>query len=64
MNILNSLIRLILTSIAIFLVYISLIAHPVYAQNITGSFGRETLITTPNGDVTVEELKSGDRVIG
>lgn len=62
MNVFSRLIKLLVISTAI--IYIFLISQPAYAKNITAGFGAETLISTPKGDVPVENLRIGDRVIG
>lgn len=52
---------LLINIIALFLVS-CLNIHSAYAEN--NSFAPGTLILTPNGNVPIEELHSGDRVIG
>ena len=64
MNVFHRLIKILVISLSIFLFSILLFINPADAKNITGGFGAGTSIATPNGDIPVEELKVGDRVIG
>ena len=64
MNILSRSLKLLVIGLTIFLGAIFWGIDSVYAVNATGGFAAGTMISTANGDVPVEELQSGDRVIG
>ena len=55
-------IKFLLINIIIFVVVCCININPAYAEN--NSFAPETLILTPNGNIPIEDLHSGDRVIG
>ncbi|MEL7010758.1 MAG: hypothetical protein AAFY50_03785 [Cyanobacteria bacterium J06648_1] len=64
MSILSRLIKLIAASLYVLIVFSVLIVAPVFASDIAAGFGAGTIISTPDGDVAVENLAEGDRVIG
>ena len=64
MNVFHRLIKLLVISLNIFLFSILLFINPADAKGLTGGFGAGTRIATPKGDIPVEELKVGDRIIG
>lgn len=64
MNVFHRLIKILVISLSIFLFSILLFINPANAKNLTGGFGAGTKIATPKGDIPVEELKVGDRIIG
>ncbi len=64
MSFLNGLIKSVVISLLVFLFSSCLIVDPANAKSITGSFGAGTMIATPDGNVVIEDLQLGDRVIG
>ena len=64
MNVFHRLIKLLVISLSIWLFSILLLINPADAKNLTGGFGAGTTIATSKGDIPVEELKEGDRIIG
>ena len=64
MSVFHRLIKILVISLSIFLFSLLLFINPADAKNITGGFGAGTTIATPKGDIPVEELKEGDRIIG
>ncbi|MEL7418628.1 MAG: Hint domain-containing protein [Cyanobacteria bacterium J06555_3] len=60
----SRLIKSIAASLYISIVFSVLVVAPVFANNIAAGFGAGTMISTPDGDVAVENLAKGDRVIG
>ena len=64
MDILNKLNKLLIVGIVVCLAFAFLTIDPAYARNMTSGFAAGTVITTSDGDVPVEELQPGDRVLG
>ncbi|MEL6579376.1 MAG: hypothetical protein AAFQ14_06470 [Cyanobacteria bacterium J06621_12] len=64
MSILSRLIRSIIVSLSALTIFNVLIVAPVFAKDIAPGFAAETMISTPQGDITVENLVKGDRIIG
>ena len=64
MSVFHRLIKLLVISLSILLFSILLFINPADAKNLTSGFGAGTTIATPKGDIPVEELKVGDRIIG
>ena len=64
MYIFNKLTRLLVVNVVIYLAFAFSTINPAYATNIISGFTAGTVIATPDGDVPVEELQPGDRVIG
>ena len=64
MHIIQRLIRSIFVSLVVFIVANCLIINTALAINIPAGFGAGTMITTPNGNIAMEDLKPGDCVIG
>ena len=62
-NMPNKLIRLIFICLIIAVIFVSL-PISVLANNIPAGFVAGTKIATPNGNVSIENLEKGDRVIG
>ena len=64
MNIFKKLIEIAVISVVFIAISNSLIINSVLANNIPAGFGAGTKISTPTGNIAVENLKIGDRVIG
>lgn len=64
MYIFKKLTRLLTVSVVVYLTFTFLTIYPAYARNIASGFTTDTVIATPNGDVPVEKLQPGDRVLG
>jgi len=64
MNIFYRLGKPIIISLVIFIAINLLIVDSAFANNIPAGFGAGTKIATPTGEVAVENLRKGDRVIG
>lgn len=62
MHLILKTIKFLIINIIVIVVFCCLNASSVYAGN--NSLARGTLIATPNGNIPIEELHSGDRVIG
>ena len=63
MEIFNRLPKLLLLSLLTIFLFLTFPITDLYAENMTGGFAAGTKIATTNGDVAVENLKVGDRVI-
>ncbi len=64
MSFLKGLIKSVVISLFVFLCSSFSIINSANAKNITGGFGTGTMITTPDGNMTIEDLQPGDRIIG
>ena len=64
MNVFYKISKIIIISLVIFIAANLLIINPALANNIPAGFGAGTKIATPEGNVAVEKLKKGDRLIG
>ena len=58
------LIKSIIIGLVVFIAANFTVINPVSANNIPAGFGAGTMIATPSGDVVVEKLQIGDRIIG
>ena len=56
--------KLIIINLVVFLIFNCSNANSAWAANYGGGFGIGTMILTSNGNVAIEELQSGDRIIG
>lgn len=56
--------KLLAIGLTILLVSLLLKGDPVLTANVTGGLAAGTMISTSDGDVPVEELQTGDRIIG
>lgn len=63
MALLNRLIKSIMIGLLVFIFQLLNFVDPANAKSITGSFGAGTMIATPDGNVVIENLQPGDRVI-
>ncbi len=63
MSFLKGLIKSVVISLFIFLFSSFLIINSVNAKSITGGFGTGTIITTPDGNMAIEDLQLGDRIM-
>ena len=64
MNIFCKLTKIIIAGLIVFIASNFLIINPVLAKDIHAGFSAGTMITTPTGEVAIENLEKGDRVIG